>query len=378
MKGNLTRRGKTSWRLKFDAGRDPATGERLTKYVTLKGTKAQAQAEAAKIIASTVTGEYVDASSEITSQFIERWLADHADHNVGNKAWTRYAELLRKHVGSRVGNIPIQKLQAKDLARVYSEMAKAGLSDRTRLHAHRVMRTMLKHAVQWGVVFRNVADLVDAPRVAVDEVVIPTTEQMDLILAALKGSELYAVVATAIGTGLRRGELCALRWSNVDLESGSLRVVQSLEQSKRGGLVFKAPKSAAGKRTVSLSPSTVAILRTHKREQQERRLALGLGRMPADGFVFAGLDDTMLKPATLTQAWKRMIARLGQPELTLHCLRHYHVSALISAGIDILSVSRRIGHSSAALTLRVYGHLLKQKDDQVAVAIEALFRGEGH
>jgi integrase len=280
---------------------------------------------------------------------------------------------------SRIGNVPIQKLQAKDLARVYGEMARDGLSDRTRLHAHRVMRTMLKNAVQWGVVFRNVADLVDAPRVAADEVVIPSTEQMDAILAALKSGELYAVVATAIGTGLRRGELCALRWSSVDLDySGSLQVVQSLEQTKRGGLVFKAPKSAAGKRAVSLSPSTVAILRAHKREQQERRLALGLGRTPADGFAFAGLDGSVLKPATLTQAWKRTMARMGQPEFTLHCLRHYHVSALISAGIDILSVSRRIGHSNAALTLRVYGHLINQKDDQAAAAIDEIFRGSGH
>lgn len=377
MKGNLTRRGKASWRLKFDAGTDPASGKRLTKYVTLKGTKAQAQAEAAKIIASTVTGEFVDPSQETVAAFIERWLADHADHNVGHKAWTRYAELLRKHVGSRVGNIPIQKLQAKDLARVYSEMAKEGLSDLTRLHAHRVARTMLKHAVQWGVVFRNVADLVDAPRVAADEVIIPSTDQIDAILTALRGGELYAVIATAIGSGLRRGELCALRWSNVDLESGSLRVVQSLEQTKRGGLLFKAPKSAAGKRAVSLSPSTVAVLRTHKREQQERRLALGLGRTPADGFVFASVDGTALKPATLTQAWKRIMARMGTPELTLHCLRHYHVSALISAGIDILSVSRRIGHSGAALTLRTYAHLLKQKDDQAAAAIDEIFHGEG-
>jgi integrase len=377
MKGNLTRRGKNSWRLKFEIPRDSVTHERSTKFITLKGTKAQAQAEAAKIIAATVTGEYVDPSSETTGQFIERWLADHADHNVGHKAWTRYAELLRKHVASRVGNIPIQKLQAKDLARVYSEMAKDGLSDLTRLHTHRVVRTMIKHAMQWGVVFRNVADLVDAPRVTADEVVIPNTDQMEAILATLKGGELYAVVVVAIGTGLRRGELCALRWSNVDLESGILRVVQSLEQTKRGGLLFKAPKSAAGKRAVSLSPSTVAILRTHKREQQERRLLLGLGRTPADGFVFAAVDGTTLKPATLTQAWKRTMARMKTPEFTLHCLRHYHVSALISAGIDILSVSRRIGHSSAALTLRVYGHLLKQKDDQAAAAIEALFRGEG-
>jgi integrase len=173
MRGNLTRRGKSSWRLKFEAGRDPTTHERITRYVTIKGTKAQAQAEAAKIIAGTVTGEYIDPSTETVAAFVERWLADHADHNVGNKAWTRYAELLRKHVTSRIGNIPIQKLQAKDLARIYSEMAKGGLSDLTRLHVHRVVRTMLKHAVQWGVVFRNVADLVDAPRVAPDEVSYP-------------------------------------------------------------------------------------------------------------------------------------------------------------------------------------------------------------
>ena len=84
-----------------------------------------------------------------------------------------------------------------------------------------------------------------------------------------------------------------------------------------------------------------------------------------------------VKPATVTQAWKRTMTRMGFSELTLHSLRHYHVSALISAGIDILSVSRRIGHSSAALTLRIYGHLLKQKDDLAAAAIDALFRGEG-
>jgi integrase len=239
VKGNLTRRGKNSWRLKFESGHDPETGKRLTKYVTLKGTKAQAQAEAAKIIASTVTGEFVDPSRETVAEFVERWLADHADHNVGHKAWTRYAELLRKHVAARIGGIPIQRLQAKDLAHVYSEMAKAGLADRTRLHTHRVVRTMLKHAVQWGVVFRNVAGLVDAPRVDADEVVIPPSEQMNAILEVLRGSALYAVVATAIGTGLRRGELCALRWSSVDLDAGSLQVVQSLEQTKRGGLLLR-------------------------------------------------------------------------------------------------------------------------------------------
>jgi hypothetical protein len=164
MKGHLQRRGERSWRLKYDVGAD-ATGDRQTRYVTLRGTKKQAHAEAAKILASLANGTHVDPSAETVAQFIERWLNDWGDDNVSNKTWTRYAQLLRKHVARRVGSMPIQKLRAADLQHVYAAMAKEGLSDRTRLHAHRVISTMLKHAAQWGVVARNVATLVDAPRV---------------------------------------------------------------------------------------------------------------------------------------------------------------------------------------------------------------------
>src|SRR5690349_9641585 len=104
MRGNLTRRGKSSWRLKFEAGRDPVTHARITKYVTLKGTKTQAQTEAAKIIAAAVTGEFVDPSQETVANFIERWLRDWASQNLGGKACERYAELLRKYVVPHVGS----------------------------------------------------------------------------------------------------------------------------------------------------------------------------------------------------------------------------------------------------------------------------------
>jgi integrase len=161
MRGSITRRGRSSWRLKYDLGRDPVTGRRQTRYATLRGTRAQAQAEAAKILASVATGTHVDPSTETTAAFIERWLADWANANVSNKTWTRYAQLLRKHIAARLGSVPIQKLKAADLQAAYAAMAQEGLADRTRLHAHRVMHTMLKHAAQWGVVARNVATMVE-------------------------------------------------------------------------------------------------------------------------------------------------------------------------------------------------------------------------
>jgi integrase len=254
VKGNLTRRGQHSWRLKFDAGRDPATGRRLIKYVTLKGTKAEAQRQAATVLAGAVTGEFVDVSRETVAQFVERWLRDWCASNISAKTLERYRELLRVHLIGRVGSVPIQKLRAADLQRVYAAMAEAALADRTRLHLHRVAHRMLKHAVQWGVIARNPAALVDAPSVRSTEVDILTPQHLKTVLETLRGRSLYPIASLALASGMRRGELLALRWQDVDLDGGTLRVERSLEQTK-AGLVFKAPKTGHGRRTITLPPS---------------------------------------------------------------------------------------------------------------------------
>jgi integrase len=374
MKGNLTRRGKTSWRLKFDAGRDGA-GKRVTKFVTLRGTRAQAQAEAAKILASTVTGTYVDPTTETVATFAERWLSDWADSNVSNKTWTRYSQLLRKHACSRIGSIAIQRLRAADLQGIYAAMAADGLADRTRLHAHRVMHLMLKHAAQWGVVARNVAAMVDAPRVKAREIETLSPAQVQTVLETLRGRSLYPIVAAALGTGMRRSELLALRWQDLDLKEGTLRVEQALEQTKRGGLVFKAPKTRYGRRAITLPPSTVAELRAHRKAQLEQRLALGLGRAPDSSLVFATWDGSTRSPNALTKEWALAMKKAGL-KATFHSLRHTHASTLIAAGLDVLTISRRLGHGTPAITLGIYGHLFKP-DDRAAAIIEAALAGGG-
>jgi integrase len=368
MRGHLQRRGERSWRLKYDIGSD-AAGDRQTRYMTLRGTKAEAQKAAAKILASVATNTHVDPSTETVRDFVERWLRDWADANVSNKTWTRYAQLLRKHLCGRVGSLPIQKLKPADLQALYAAMARAGLAPLTRLHMHRVTSTMLKHAMQWGVVARNVATMVDAPRVKAKEIEILSPAEVTTVMEALRDKPIYPIVAVALATGLRRSELLALRWQDVDLDGATLRVEQALEQNQRGGLVFKAPKTRHGRRTVTLAPSTVAVLREHRKVQQEQRLFFGLGKPPADALVFTSWDGSPYLPATLTLQWRRAMQR-ADLKATFHSLRHTHASTLIASGLDVLTISRRLGHGSPVLTLGTYGHLFKT-DDRAAAIMEA-------
>src|SRR5262249_27143462 len=157
------------------------------------------------------------------------------------------------------------------------------------------------HATKWHVVPRNVAELVDAPRVKAREVEILTSAEVQAVLEALRGKPLYMIALLLLTTGLRRGEALALPWNNVDLDVGTLRVTQAFEQTKRGGLRLKEPKTKHGRRTVTLPPSTVAELRIHKKAQQELRLSCGIGGKAE--LVFDHYDGSPLSPDVITHQW---------------------------------------------------------------------------
>jgi integrase len=173
---------------------------------------------------------------------------------------------------------------------------------------------------------------------------------------------------------MRRGEICALAWGAVDLEAGSVRVERSLEQTA-AGLRFKLPKSRYGRRTISLPVNVVEIMREHRRQQLEQRMALGLGRPGADDLVFTHPDGGPYPPDSLSPAFSRLVRAYNLPRIRFHGMRHSHASALIAAGLDVVSVSRRLGHGSAAITLNVYAHQFTTKDAAAAGAIDAAMRG---
>jgi integrase len=379
MSGHVRRRGQRSWELKFDIGTDPLTGKRITKYHSFKGTKREAEAELVRLKAGADRGDYVDPSKTTLAEFLDRWERDWAAVNVGPKTLERYRELLKCHVRPHVGAVAIQKLQPVHLAELYAKLLREGRGDgrglaaRTVGHVHRAIHKALVVATEWGVVQRNVADVAKPPKVQAGEIEILGENATRALLQQLRGRALYPLAVIGLATGMRRGELLALRWRDVDLDGGKLRVEQSLEQTKVGGLRFKAPKTKHGRRTVTLPASVVSELRGHWKAQQEHRLKLGTGKAPDDALVFANWDGTPRSPNATTKEWRRTLAVLDLPAVSLHALRHTHASQLIASGMDVLTISRRLGHGSPTITLGVYGHLFSNTDDRAAQVIEAAF-----
>jgi integrase len=357
MKGHLRERSPGKWAIILDLRDDK--GQRKRKWHSFRGTKREAQAESARLITELKSGSYIERNRQSLNDFLDKWSRDWAVHNVSAKSAERYLEL-RLHVRPQLGAKAIQSIGVQDLNALYASLHEK-LSPRTVKHVHRLLHRVLGHATKWGLVKRNVAALTDAPRVPVKEAAALQLTEIPTMLAGLRGRMLYPIAVVALGTGMRRGELCGLRWRDVDLDGGSLRVEQSLEQT-RGGLRFKQPKSARSRRSISLSPAVVAELRAHWKAQQEQRLALGLGKAPADSLVFARWDGKPRSPDKLSTDFSATMNRIGLPHITLHSLRHTHASQLITGGMDILTVSRRLGHGSPAITLNVYGHLLSSQD----------------
>jgi integrase len=376
MKGHIRQRSPTSYELKFDAGRN-AAGERMIEYRSVKGTKRQAQTELARLIAAVDKGEHVTRSTLTVgahvAERIEQWVAL---GRITAKTAERYRELLANQIMPFIGQTPLQTLKAADIERWHATLrvkgrrdGKGGLSPLTTRHAHALLGKALREAQRHDLVVKNVASLQPAPRVAREEITIFEPDQVRAVVRDLKGRSVYPKAVLALFTGMRRGEVLALRWQDLDLDRKTVTVKAAIEETQGAPLRFKTPKSQAGTREISLPDVVVETLGALRRQQQEQRLALGLGRLTGDALIFARLDGGPQSPHTLSAEWHKAAASLGLGHVTFHALRHTHASQLIAAGIDVVKISKRLGHASPTITLNVYAHLFDKHEDRSAKAI---------
>jgi integrase len=333
------------------------------------GTYKDAQKALTKLLGDSDAGMLPDRNQDTVGTFLTNYLDAALD--LAPKTLERYQELAQRQVIPHLGSVKLQKLKPADVGAWHAALIATGLAPRTVGHAHRVLSVALRRAVDDGVLARNVAAIRKPPAVEAVEVHILTPDQVTAVLEALRGHSLYPIAALALGTGMRRGELLALEWSDVDLDRAVLAVTKSVEETK-AGLRIKPPKSKRGRRTVSLAADAVAMLRTHRADALRIRLALGQGGAPR--LVFGTLDDALMAPNGVSRSWRQTCRAKKLPRVPFHALRHTHVSTLIAAGVNILTISRRIGHSSAAMTLDVYGHLVEGSDAMAAKAIEGMLK----
>ncbi|MEE9544053.1 MAG: site-specific integrase [Rhodospirillales bacterium] len=201
------------------------------------------------------------------------------------------------------------------------------------------------------------------------EIQILDQDDAPKLLSAAKSTRLHVPVILALTTGMRRGEVLAIRWQDIDLDGAVLTVIQSLEQTK-AGLRFKPPKSKKSRRRISLSPLTVDALRRHKVKQLEERLALGLGKNDS-GLVFTTVEGEPVNPRKFSKDFYWIVKRSKIKRVTFHGLRHTHITQLLKDGEHIKVVSERVGHSSIAITLGVYGHVIPGMDEDTALRVDA-------
>jgi integrase len=380
--GGIDVRGPNTWRLRYRVD-----GKRYAK--AFHGTKAEAQKELRRLLASVDKGEHVAPDRITLRQWTEHWLAIGApgrrQKKVGRRTLERYSELLRCHVLPSIGERRLQQLQAAEIDRLYVDLGEKR-SPRTAHHVHTVLSACLGTAVRKGLLTTNpMARVEKVPSPAEsDHGAVLDADELRKLIESFRTSALYPIVATAVFTGARRNEILALRWTNLDLANRTLRIERALEETK-GGLTFKAPKTKRGTRTITVDDDLVALLST-EREKFLRIVAgvpdgvtvdLSLVKLADEALMFPSpsgpkLDLTRPRdPHAVTRGFVRRARKLGFTRLRFHDLRGSHETALLDNGVPVHVVAARCGHDPAVL-LRNYAKTTKKADASAAGVLSSI------
>jgi len=378
MRGHIVKRGKDSYSIKISVGKDANSGKYKYQWVSVKGTKKEAEKRLSEMLNQLDNGTFMKPGKTTLTEYLERWLKDYAWPNLAPRTAEGYEYIIRRHIIPALGNIALTQLKPEHLQRYYSEKltggrcdGKGGLSPRTVRHHHVTLHDALEHAVKMGLLSRNVADAVDPPRYQRPQWQTLSEFDINTFLEAAKKTPYYVIFYQALFTGMRRSELLALRWCDVDLLLCEVHITRSLHHLRTGKIVIRTPKSAKGRRMVALSPSAALLLQEHKDKQAVQRVMLGVP-LKDDDLVFSTLEGKPLLPDTITHAWIKLVRRIGLKGIRLHDARHTHASLMLKQGVHPKIVQERLGHASIQITLDTYSHVAPGLQEAAAAGFDKM------
>jgi integrase len=377
-RGHIRRRGKR-WAAVIELPRDPATNRRRQRWISAP-TRREAERKQTEALSAADQGTLVEPNRLTVGVFLRQWLRDYAATNVREKTRAGYESIINRRFVPTIGALRLSQLEARHLQTLYADMlasgrlnAEGGVSARTVTNAHRVVSEALSYAVKWELVARNVALTVDPPRPVAKEMHFLDSAGIQRLLDAARDADHaflpLPLVHLAVFTGLRRSEILALRWGDVDLDLARLHIVRSLHVAKGGRIIFEEPKTTKGRRMVSLSPAAVLELRAHRERQQRRAQALGTERT-VDAPVFCRADGSPLLPDTVTHVFARMVKKADLGTIRFHDLRHSHASLMLRQGVHPKVLQERLGHSTISVTLDTYSHVTPGLQEAAALRFE--------
>jgi integrase len=297
--------------------------------------------------------------------FLTRWLENTAREKVGPTTYPRYKQVVNNQIAPYIGGLSLAKLSALDIEDFYAEMKRKGVPQASRRQAALVLTNALRHAVRLKMIPSAPTAGVTKPKLDEREMLVLTDEQVKVFLKAARRTRHYALFVLAVATGLRRGELLALHWPDVDFDAATVTVRRTLVMVGQE-FVLKEPKTKASRRTIAVPAFALDALHEHRKKMVARGFA--------DKAVFCNCRGGFIRGYNLLRnSFQPILARAGLPKLRFHDLRHTHATGLLSRGLPIKAVSQRLGHSDVSITLRVYAHVLPADDAKLAGALQSMY-----
>jgi integrase len=363
--GGVSRRKDGSWMARYTI-QTPAGRKRKVIYAR---SQAEARRKLTEALADRDRGLTYDAEGLTVEGYLARWLEDSVRGSVKATTYQSYGSLVRLHVCPTLGRTKLAALTSAHIQTLYRAKLDEGLAPKTVKYIHTTLHRALKQAVRWGLVPRNAAAEVDPPRVSTPEMRPLSPTQARTLLDAAKGNRLEALYILAVTTGMRQGELLGLGWEDVDLEARTVRVRRTLALA-RGGPRLTEPKTKGSRRQIRLTAGAVQVLERH-REHQEAEGILAGGEWNAWGLVFCTKRGTPIRRDNLhDKHWKPLLRRAELPDIRFHDLRHTCATLLLTQGVHPKIVSEMLGHSSIAITLDTYSHVIPGLGEAAANAME--------
>lgn len=362
--GTIVRRGDGRW-----AAAIVSEGRRRYVY---GHTREEAHRKLVAALQARSDGTLLPSGRETVRTFLASWLAS-GEGNLRPATLEKYSRDIANHVLPSLGSVPLARLGPQHLQHRYSEMLRVGLSPTTVRHVHAVVHRALFQAVRWGLLSRNVADLVTPPRFRAGPWRVLTPADAGLLIEVAAGDRLEAVYVLACTSGMRRGEILALRWRDVDLARGTLAVTGSLQRTK-GGLAIAEPKTARSRRLVALTDLAVAALARRQEIQTAEAERVG-GLWKNLDLVFTSAVGGPIEPGNLLRrSFWPLLDRAGLPHIRFHDLRHTAATLMLSRGVHPKVASELLGHSTVGITLDLYSHVSESMQRDAARAMDEVFR----
>lgn len=360
--------GKVKWneaRQRYEARYYVHTPKKKQRIVTSRD-RDECQRKLTEAMANRDQGLNFDAGTLTVGEYLPRWLEDSVKGTVRDNSYQRYEAMVRIHLIPELGRVKLKDLSPSHVRGLYKEKLDSGLSPRTVKYIHQTINKALKLAVMDGMIPRNVAAAGKAPKPDAEEIVPLDIERVRALLEAARGERLEALFIMALATGMRRGELLGLKWRDIDMSGERLSVRRTYGV---GG--YGEPKNKKSKRSIKIGPVTMAALSAHRQRQNEERLASS--DWQDEGLVFPGENGQPMQPQRVSKgAFGRIRKRAGLPESTrFHDCRHSCATFLLRDGWNAKYVQEVLGHSTIAITLDTYSHVMPGMDDGLADTMDA-------